>query len=91
MNVSTSNEGAGKSHPSRAASGVNGISATPAWQGRFTGALKVPAEQLWSLLGITDVNWVRIQHALEIVDSTLGEIGRGKEIDCDEIKKGTER
>jgi 3',5'-cyclic-AMP phosphodiesterase len=36
------------------------------------GPLKVPAEQLKSLLGITDVNYVRGQHALAVVDSTLG-------------------
>jgi hypothetical protein len=35
------------------------------------GPLKVPAEQLRSLLGITDVNYVRGQHSLAIVDSTL--------------------
>ena len=36
------------------------------------GPMKVPAEQLKSLLGITDVNYVRGQHALAVVDSTLG-------------------
>jgi 3',5'-cyclic-AMP phosphodiesterase len=36
------------------------------------GPMKVPAEQLRSLLGITDVNFVRGQHALAIVDSQLG-------------------
>src|SRR6202789_2147781 len=36
------------------------------------GPMKVPADQLRSLLGITDVNFVRGQHALAIVDSTLG-------------------
>jgi 3',5'-cyclic AMP phosphodiesterase CpdA len=36
------------------------------------GPMKVPAEQLRSLLGITDVNYVRGQHALAVVDSTLG-------------------
>jgi 3',5'-cyclic AMP phosphodiesterase CpdA len=35
------------------------------------GPLKVPAEQLRSVLGITDVNYVRGQHSLAIVDSTL--------------------
>lgn len=35
------------------------------------GPLKVPAEQLRSLLGITNVNYVRGRHALAIVDSTL--------------------
>ena len=36
------------------------------------GPMKVPAEQLRSLLGITGVNYVRGQHSLAIVDSTLG-------------------
>jgi 3',5'-cyclic-AMP phosphodiesterase len=36
------------------------------------GPMKVPAEQLRSLLGITDVNYVSGQHALAVVDSTLG-------------------
>jgi Icc protein len=36
------------------------------------GPMKVPAEQLRSLLGITDVNFVRGQHALGIIDSNLG-------------------
>ena len=36
------------------------------------GPMKVPAEQLKSLLGITDVNYVRGQHALAVVDSNLG-------------------
>jgi Icc protein len=36
------------------------------------GPMKVPAEQLRGLLGITDVNYVRGQHALAIVDSNLG-------------------
>lgn len=35
------------------------------------GPMKVPAEQLRSVLGITDVNYVRGQHALAIVDSSL--------------------
>jgi 3',5'-cyclic AMP phosphodiesterase CpdA len=35
------------------------------------GPMKVPAEQLRSVLGITDVNFVRRQHALGIVDSSL--------------------
>jgi len=34
--------------------------------------MKVPAEQLRTLLGITDVKYVRRQHSLAIVDSTLG-------------------
>jgi 3',5'-cyclic-AMP phosphodiesterase len=35
------------------------------------GPMKVPAEQLKSLLGITDVNFVRGQNALAVVDSSL--------------------
>ncbi len=35
------------------------------------GPLKVPAEQLRGLLGITDVNYVRGRHTLAVVDSTL--------------------
>jgi len=35
------------------------------------GRMKVPAEQLKSVLGITDVNYVQGQHALAVVDSTL--------------------
>jgi Icc protein len=36
------------------------------------GPMKVPAEQLRGLLGITDVSFVRGQHTLAVVDSTLG-------------------
>jgi Icc protein len=36
------------------------------------GPMKVPAEQLRGLLGITDVNFVRGQQTLAIVDSNLG-------------------
>jgi 3',5'-cyclic AMP phosphodiesterase CpdA len=36
------------------------------------GPMKVPAEQLKSLLGITDVNYVEGQHPLAVVDSNLG-------------------
>ena len=36
------------------------------------GPMKVPADQLRSVLGITDVNYVRGQQALAVVDSTLG-------------------
>ncbi len=36
------------------------------------GPMKVTAEQLRSVLGITDVNYVRRQHSLAIVDSSLG-------------------
>jgi 3',5'-cyclic-AMP phosphodiesterase len=35
------------------------------------GPMKVPAEQLRSVLGITDVNYVRGHHALAVVDSSL--------------------
>jgi 3',5'-cyclic AMP phosphodiesterase CpdA len=35
------------------------------------GPMKVPADQLKSVLGITDVNYVQGQHALAVVDSTL--------------------
>jgi Icc protein len=35
------------------------------------GPMKVPAEQLRSVLGITNVNFVRGQHALAVVDSSL--------------------
>ena len=35
------------------------------------GPMKVPAEQLKSILGITDVTYVRGQHALGVVDSSL--------------------
>ncbi len=35
------------------------------------GPMKVPAEKLRGLLGITDVNFVRGKHTLAIVDSTL--------------------
>jgi 3',5'-cyclic AMP phosphodiesterase CpdA len=35
------------------------------------GPLKVPAEQLKSILGITDVTYVRGKHALAVVDSSL--------------------
>jgi 3',5'-cyclic-AMP phosphodiesterase len=35
------------------------------------GPMKVPAEQLRSVLGITDVNYIRGQHALAVIDSTL--------------------
>ena len=35
------------------------------------GPMKVPAEQLRSLLGVTDVNYVRKHHTLALIDSTL--------------------
>jgi len=36
------------------------------------GPMKVPAERLRSVLGITDVNYVRGRHSLAVVDSSLG-------------------
>lgn len=36
------------------------------------GPMKVPAEKLRSVLGITDVNYLRGRHALAVVDSALG-------------------
>jgi 3',5'-cyclic-AMP phosphodiesterase len=36
------------------------------------GPMKVPAEQLRSLLGITDVKYTRGKHALAVIDSPLG-------------------
>jgi len=46
------------------------------------GPMKVPAEQLRTLLGIADVNIVRGQHALAMVDSNLETAGNnpGKQI-----------
>jgi 3',5'-cyclic AMP phosphodiesterase CpdA len=35
------------------------------------GPMKVPAEQLRSILGITDVNYIQGRHALAVVDSSL--------------------
>jgi Icc protein len=35
------------------------------------GPMKVPAEQLRALLGVTDVNYTRGHHALAVIDSTL--------------------
>jgi 3',5'-cyclic-AMP phosphodiesterase len=35
------------------------------------GPMKVPAEQLRAVLGITDVNYTRGKHALAVIDSTL--------------------
>jgi len=35
------------------------------------GPMKVPAEKLRSLLGVTDVNYMRKRHALAVIDSTL--------------------
>jgi hypothetical protein len=36
------------------------------------GPMKVPADQLRTLLGVTNVNAVHGKHALAVVDSTLG-------------------
>jgi hypothetical protein len=36
------------------------------------GPMKVPAEQLRSLLGITDVKFTQGKHALAVIDSPLG-------------------
>jgi 3',5'-cyclic AMP phosphodiesterase CpdA len=36
------------------------------------GPMKVPAEQLRGLLGVSDVNYVRGRHALAVMDSNLG-------------------
>jgi 3',5'-cyclic-AMP phosphodiesterase len=36
------------------------------------GPMKVPADQLRKVLGITDVNYVRGQHALAVIDCVLG-------------------
>jgi len=33
--------------------------------------MKVPAERLRQLLGLTDVNFVRKNHSLALIDSTL--------------------
>jgi len=40
-------------------------------QAEGPGPMKVPAEQLRSVLGITDVNYVQKRHALALVDSSL--------------------
>ena len=40
------------------------------------GPMKVPAEKLRSVLGVSDVNFVRGKHTLAIVDSTLAESGQ---------------
>jgi hypothetical protein len=37
------------------------------------GPMKVPAELLSSVLGITDVNFIRGKHSLAIIDSTLAD------------------
>ena len=43
------------------------------------GPMRVPAEQLKSVLGITDVNHVRGKHALAVLDSSLAESTRDNE------------
>jgi 3',5'-cyclic AMP phosphodiesterase CpdA len=40
-------------------------------QGPSPGPMKVPADQLRSLLGVTDVNYVQGRHALAVTDSDL--------------------
>ena len=40
-------------------------------QAEGPGPMRVPAEQLRSLLGITDVNYIQGRHALAVVDSSL--------------------
>ena len=45
--------------------------AAPGTARHSPGPMKVPADQLRSLLGITDVNFVRGQHTLAIIDSQL--------------------
>lgn len=40
-------------------------------QGDGPGPMKVPAERLRSVLGITDVNYVKTRHALALTDSSL--------------------
>ncbi len=40
-------------------------------EGPSPGPMKVPAEQLRTLLGVTDVNYVRGKHSLAVVDSSL--------------------
>ncbi len=40
-------------------------------EGPSPGPMKVPAEQLRALLGVTDVNYVRGKHSLAVVDSSL--------------------
>jgi len=62
-------EGRGKRNVSHCL--LDSISATAAREGIRRGPMKVPAEQLKSVLGITDVNYVQRQHALAVVDSTL--------------------
>jgi 3',5'-cyclic-AMP phosphodiesterase len=36
------------------------------------GPMKVPADQLRALLGVTNVNYVRGKHTLAVIDSSLG-------------------
>ena len=50
---------------------VDRISAAAPGKAHSPGPMKVPAEQLKSVLGITDVDYVRDTHSLAVVDSTL--------------------
>ena len=45
-------------------------------QGAGPGPMKVPADQLRTVLGVTDVNFVRGRHSLSITDSNLAEMNR---------------
>ena len=45
----------------------------PGTPGASPGPMKVPADQLRNMLGITDVDFVRGRHALAVTDSTLAE------------------
>lgn len=47
----------------------------PGTPGTSPGPMKVPADRLRSVLGITNVNMVRGRHALAVTDSTLAEKG----------------
>jgi 3',5'-cyclic AMP phosphodiesterase CpdA len=48
--------------------------AAPGAPGANPGPMTVPAERLRSVLGITDVNFVRGQHALAVTDSPISEV-----------------
>ena len=50
---------------------VDGVPAAGAGHAPSPGPMKVPAEQLRSVLGITDVQYMRGDHALAVIDSTL--------------------
>jgi Icc protein len=47
----------------------------PGTPGASPGPLTVPAGQLRSMLGVSDVNFVPGNHALALTDSTLAEMG----------------